>query len=453
MSTNPKALLEEITKLLGSSTVNLDHGDSVRRETNEVERVATINKVTQDSLDQELEELYADAALSIQMPKTSFWGARPDYGAVTGSKDDWPDDMLKNLKTYTLRRYKIEDLCDIGEQAFESIHGEFNKKAIVQLLNLAYNLKDNENVSLMANYDKTLIDPTASIPIKAVSTTTLCMGQLKNMNMDLDHMIRERNKAAESLRRRALGYCYLAASYLRLFSKSVENVKKIHEHLRNKFTNFYKFEFPFDEFHADADVIKEMRNQFDLDDRLRNTLYVILYAGRECKVGKDLKDFLYQIHLNYTGLQPFVLWLKCLSNLKTKCGVFADSLQSPSFEEQIDAVSRLMELEHTKHHKYEKQMWKFARIFDKDFMSVLQIKHCMSFSLTLAHIVALTQSADSRDSPLDIQAFKNASDEEKAESKTIALGAITLVRRAALGPLHAKAANARVIVSKRRRMM
>ncbi|GJT24395.1 ribonuclease H-like domain-containing protein [Tanacetum coccineum] len=69
------------------------------------------------------------------------------------------------------------------------------------------------------------------------------------------------------------------------------------KHLKGKFRDFYKFKFPFDEFHPDMDVIMDIKKQFELDSRFRNTLYVILSSGCAEPQGQIIKDFLYEIHL------------------------------------------------------------------------------------------------------------------------------------------------------------
>lgn len=99
------------------------------------------------------------------------------------------------------------------------------------------------------------------------------------MEKELDILKGTSREIAER-RMRSAGYTYLAASYLRLFTKgTTDNFATIDEHLKNKFSNFYSFQFPLDEFHPELDTIKVIRQQFELDSTFRNTLYVILYSA------------------------------------------------------------------------------------------------------------------------------------------------------------------------------
>ncbi|GJU42268.1 coat protein [Tanacetum coccineum] len=172
----------------------------------------------------------------------------------------------------------------MGEQAFNSIHGTLTKKAIGMLMILAYNLMDDNVFRLIKKYDPVLVDIPSSIPIEDIQDHKLCKGQMKSMLTYLD--FGDSDVFVETCRQRAIGYCYLAASYLRLFTKSADNYLKADKHLKGKFRDFYKFEFPFDKFHPDMD------------------------------------------------------------NLGVNCAQLGNAMHVPMFEPQLSAVSKLLELEH-----------------------------------------------------------------------------------------------------------
>ncbi|GJS35458.1 coat protein [Tanacetum coccineum] len=350
-----------------------------------------------------------------------FWGDKPIYSHPFKSLNDWPDRQIKNLEIIQLKHMNHEQISIMGEQAFNSIHGTLTNKAIGMLMILAYNLMDDNGFRLMKKYDPVLVDIPSSIPIEDIQDHKLCKGQMKSMLTYLD--VGDSDVFVETCRQSAIGYCYLAASYLRLFTKSADNYLKADKHLKGKFRDFYKFKFSFDEFHPDMDVIMAIKKQFELDSRFRNTLYVILSSGRAEPQGQIIKDFLYEIHLKYTGLHTYALYLRAMQNLDVNCDQLGKAMHVPMFEPQLSIVSKLLELEHSKESEYSRHMWKFGRLFDKNFMSVLQIKHCATFRLVLAYIVSETSDSN-KEGPLKIAGLKDASQGDKDDARPIAARAM-----------------------------
>ncbi|GJS87654.1 coat protein [Tanacetum coccineum] len=104
------------------------------------------------------------------------------------------------------------------------------------------------------------------------------------------------------------------------------------------------------------DVIMAIKKQFELDSRFRNTLYVILSSGRAEPQGQIIKDFLYEIHLKYTGLHTYALYLRAMQNLDVNCDQLGKAMHVPMFEPQLSIVSKLLELEHSKESEYSRHM-------------------------------------------------------------------------------------------------
>nr|GEW90623.1 hypothetical protein [Tanacetum cinerariifolium] len=338
-----------------------------------------------------------------------FWGDKSVYAHPFKSLNDWSDRQIQNLEIIQLKHMNHEQIFVMGEQAFNYIHGTLSKKAVGMLMRLVYNLMDDNEFRLMKKYDPALVDIPSSLPIEDIQDRKLCKGQMKSMLTNLD--VGDSDVFVETCRQRAIGYFYPAASYLRLFTKNM-------------------------------DVIMAIKKQFELDSRFRNTLYVILSSGRAEPQGQIIKEFLYEIHLNYTGLHTYVLYLKAMQNLGVNCAELGKAMYVPLFEPQLSAVSKLLDLEHSNEPEYSRQMWKFGRLFDKNFMSVLQIKNCVTYGLVLAYIVGDT-SESNKEGPLKIAGLKDASQGHKDDARPIAARAMRLLRSETSRVEHAESAKGR----------
>nr|GEV58023.1 hypothetical protein [Tanacetum cinerariifolium] len=306
--------------------------------------------------------------------------------------------------------HALKFLPEIDEMAnrlvFDRINGTLMRKAVAGIMLLSYNLMNDNCEHLIDEFDERLVDITYSVPYDIIEET------------------REK--------RIAICYCYLASSYLRLFTKAAENYEKVDKHLKEKFNNFYNFDFPFNEFHLDKDAILALKKQFDLDERLKNTLYVILHADGGNEHGQDLKEFLYRLHLNYTGLHTYALYLRCMEHLQVNCSQLGNIIYMPMFHSELVAISKLLDMEKNLDERHFRQMWRVARLFSKNVISVLQVKNCVTFGLVLAYIVVET-SPGRRNDPLKIASLKDASIKTKGEAMLIAAKAVYQCRISILG--------------------
>ncbi|GJR26788.1 coat protein [Tanacetum coccineum] len=175
----------------------------------------------------------------------------------------------------------------------------------------------------------------------------------------------------------------------------------------------------------------------------------VFSSGRAEPQGQIIKDFLYEIHLKYTGLHTYALYLRAIQNLGVNCAQLGNAMHVPMFEPQLSAVSKLLELEHSKEPEYSRHMWKFGRLFDKNIMSVLQIKHCASFGLVLAYIVSETSDSN-KEGPLKIAGLKDASQGDKDDARPIAARAMRLLRSETSRVEHAEEAAKGTVIGRKR---
>ncbi|DAZ90841.1 TPA_asm: nucleocapsid protein [Tanacetum virus 1] len=445
-----RRLLEELRRLRTMHAGDEADGMEQGQIDNNEDVVTAMPTVLQMAGNDEFNEYLRKFAQTPMVEESTFWNGRAVHSHTYNSIDDWYDDQMGNLKIISLQHLTIDEICEIGEYVFDRINGTLTKKAVAGIMLLSYNLMNDNCEYLLEAYDSRLVNITHSVPFELIDETRLCSTSSKNMIMDFNDLDASEAYTVGS-KRVAIGYCYLASSYLRLFTKGAENYEKIDKHLKEKFNNFFNFDFPFNEFHPEKDAILAIKKQFELDERLKNTLYVILHAGGGDVPGKDLKDFLYRIHLNYTGLHTYALFLKAMENLQVNCAQLGNIIYMPMFHNQLIAVSKLLDMEKNMDDRHRRQIWKTGRLFSKDFMSVLQVKNCVTFGLVLAYIVVET-SPGRRDGPLKIAGLKDATIETKGEAMPIAAKAVYHSRVTILGRNYEEAAVGRLLMKKRTRI-
>ncbi|CAH1443517.1 unnamed protein product [Lactuca virosa] len=64
-------------------------------------------------------------------------------------------------------------------------------------------------------------------------------------------------------------------------------------------------------------------------------------------------------------------------------------MDAPMFKHQLKGIGDLMVMDHMKGN-YALKMWKFGRIFERNFMRILEEKNCVMFGLVLAYILLET---------------------------------------------------------------
>ncbi|KAK6129034.1 hypothetical protein DH2020_037231 [Rehmannia glutinosa] len=287
--------------------------------------------------------------------------------------------------TYSIQLFQYPDdeaIVELGISVFDALHGTVTAKAICQLMLLAYNLKDANDSFVFGGVAGGLIgeeEEFENISNSALLTAHPTAQRGIEIPENSPHYY---NRVGKAL-------AFLAASFMRLYTKSADNVTMIHGHLRVRFQNFYDFPFPLHGFFPENNVTTSIKSQIDVNVILKNTFYNLLYAGEDPEIpGKQLKEFLYGSHTAYTGMHCYVLFLKCMVAYKTDNRTLANILRTKAFETELDGIAVIFntlfgtETEPAKH----RQMWRYARIFDNAFFTILQTKTCPLFTAALAHL-------------------------------------------------------------------
>ncbi|XP_017254919.1 uncharacterized protein LOC108224724 [Daucus carota subsp. sativus] len=324
-----------------------------------------------------------DRILSLPiMPLTDMFCNVPDPYNPVPSLEMWTDLQPGARRCYNLQRIKeVEKLITLGLQVFNSIQGNITAQAICQLMNLAYNLKDSTGEYCFGDISPELI--LEDTDFDEVSNDTLVI--VRPCNTLTVMISREEPEYKERV---ANGFCYLATSYMRLYTKSAENYTRTEKPLRNRFKDFYDYALPFENFHPVPEAVNRIKFQIDVNQTLRNTFYNLVYAGESVEYGKQLKEFLYGYHILYTGMHCFPLFLKCVEAMKVTNNQLMNVLRSDYFKAQLNALEVIFNNLYGSCEQpgMERQMWKYARVFNSQFFSQLQTKNCATFTAALAHL-------------------------------------------------------------------
>lgn len=323
--------------------------------------------------------------LSLPIPeiKSNKYGTTKLFHRLSKNTTDWPDNKLENLRGISLSILESDkEVRKLGKEMMMELQSRMTAQTIGKLFQVAFNLKTSAGTHAFGDGAPSDIEiGVGYVEISDLSTFTLSTGNEGNIFSESPS-----NPTEDVDFQCAVSYSFIAASYLRLFTKAPENYKKIQEHLKNRFSNFYSFEIALKDFAPSATAVKQIHLQFSNNQVFKDTMYRMLYHGAACTDGENLKEFLYGLHLEYTGLAAYTLFTRCTEFLRVDNITLLNALDGSGFTEQLDAIQIIYndfignsDLTHAK------GMWKYARIFDRSFLSGLQPKNCAEFLAMLAH--------------------------------------------------------------------
>ncbi|DAZ90799.1 TPA_asm: nucleocapsid protein [Raphanus virus 1] len=332
-------------------------------------------------------------------------------------KKEWDDTEPGKRRSIVLHHiYDDEELIDYATVTFKAIHSKITDETVARLMVLAYNCRDQDGEFIYDEVPDELIDEENQVYAEQIPKRTK-----RTIDSGKEIQVDSRFKENDRFVLRDC-FCFIAATYMRMFTKSAENYVQIESNLMKRFTKFYSWDFPLEDFHPSLESAQAVKNLFELSPIIKNTFYNLLYAGESTEKGKDIKAFLYITHTSYTGLHPLVLFLKCMVGLKVGSDLLAETLHSKAIEKELTDISYT--IEHfvdvdSDDPKRGKRMWRFGRIFDATFLSTLQTKNCKKLTLILANLVKLV-APEGNQRVLEIAQIINASREDKELYKAYA---------------------------------
>ena len=133
----------------------------------------------------------------------------------------------------------------------------------------------------------------------------------------------------------------------------------------------------------------------------------------------SLKGFLYDNHLSHNGMHIVSIFCRLRDALNCNPDILLKAIRTPQFDRQIQALVKILGYMNEEVGQHERQMWKYGRIFDEKFMSVLQTKACPKLVMMLA--VALQQERpEGAENILKIKQLEDVSEENKKKCITAA---------------------------------
>ncbi|KAF3340873.1 hypothetical protein FCM35_KLT09717 [Carex littledalei] len=131
------------------------------------------------------------------------------------STNQWKDNQYPNAKIYNLVHLQDEQIVATGMEVFSSFTRNITLRTIAKLLLLAFNLKDVKGNSAFSKVEPFLADQGDMQEFDLIENTTLkriggASVMVQCVQPDTD----------ENIKKLAIGYSYVAASYLRLYQIS-----------------------------------------------------------------------------------------------------------------------------------------------------------------------------------------------------------------------------------------
>lgn len=134
----------------------------------------------------------------------------------------WND--LQPGKQPVILLQRIEDdfeLCKLAVRVMRDLHTKVSVRTAAELLQLAFNLKDNMGEYAFVNFDDRLVDGIKSREIEELSDYSYTAQRTTNIYFHTDV------QDASSLLNTINSCCFIATSYFRLFARSAESYARI----------------------------------------------------------------------------------------------------------------------------------------------------------------------------------------------------------------------------------
>ncbi|WCJ23983.1 hypothetical protein M5689_005974 [Euphorbia peplus] len=221
---------------------------------------------------------------------------------------DWVDLAPRApRKVLHLLRLTDMELMNIGIQFLIETKKGISARTVGKMLLLAYNLRDHRNQHVFSDISADL-----SYPGIEINLDELCCSPIVVETGEIPAILNRGLK----INQLSNVFCYIAASYLRLYAKSAQNYSRVSLDLKERYGNFFPTVLPLENYHPILEAINAMKIILNLKEELRDTFYNLVHAGDQTKVGDSLKDCLYREHISYHGLETLLLFQRCMDMYK-----------------------------------------------------------------------------------------------------------------------------------------
>ncbi|XP_062159591.1 uncharacterized protein LOC133866943 [Alnus glutinosa] len=392
---------------------------------------STIVKRTGDNTGQEEERSTMEAIgdrirnLRPTMPTLpARFGNIPDLPR-TEVKTDFKDDEWFGRAGIRLFEISNEHVCRLGRVVLPKLGSELSESDMGALMLLAFQLRG---------------PGAGNQPRVFPSEIPRGMGSQADRNytdLDTSTYTSDTQIASEGLdeSENAKAYSFLAASTLRLFARSHDNYLQAWSQIRGGYRKFYVKPCPVGNIQPRATVLNSLHSAWNLTENeiFKVTLYRILYlSNTEEASADDLKMFLYDRYLFHTGMHIISIFYRLCVALNCRISTLLKAIYARRFDRQITDLITLLTMFCSSDPTYQRRMWKYARIFDPNFMSSLRTRTCPKLVFLLACMLKRLNPETAKDI-LSIKQLEDVSDEYRERFKAEAEVLISWIYQAESG--------------------
>ncbi|DAZ90625.1 TPA_asm: nucleocapsid protein [Aconitum virus 1] len=311
---------------------------------------------------------------------------------------EFEDSKFLTEKSLVLEEMKDEEIVILGREVIPMLSFGFSQWGVGAIFRLAFQLRDPTNARVFSVDDASGLEDEDGADLSPIlMSSSPHPGKLPGITVPADE---------------AKAYSYIAASTLRLFTKSEENYVKSWTHTLGGYQRFYGQKFPVPLALPSQEAIKTLSHYFSHEPMFKMTLYRLLYSGGGAARAPGLRNFLYEIHLVNTGIHIVSIFVRLCSILNCTPGLLLTAMNAHEFSRQITTMVSMITLITRSDEDHKRKMWRFGRIFDDTFMSPLQTKACPLLAYTLASALKGESAQSSRDI-LNIAQFSEISPEKR----------------------------------------
>ncbi|CEK42598.1 polyprotein [Black grass varicosavirus-like virus] len=325
-------------------------------------------------------------------------GMANQYG---GNIDTWTDAAMLGKTTFELKHLDIEELIDICDNVVIGLTSSVTEKIARDIMIAAYNL--------FSFADGAKVFPERN-PCDPQEMEQGYLDTRIEFKGDGEYQLPENLSEEDYVQ----GCCYIAASTLRLFTKSAENYVRAFEQIKAKYYRFYKDEFPLTYLTPDRRCIEGLKEIYTNKEVYRNALLPFLYSFSELTDPKGMCRLLYEQHLALTGMHAVSLFVKvCLGSHclpeELSSGLWHRTTRDALREIKDILVSHFL----GGIDGQEKGTWMYARLLNDAYFSRIQTKNCKNLVCALAYMASLIGIAGNQNI-MGIVHLERMTDEAKA---------------------------------------
>ncbi|KAM5563143.1 hypothetical protein ABKV19_018029 [Rosa sericea] len=320
------------------------------------------------------------------------------------SKDDFADDEWKDQMSIVLKRIPDSDVVIMGKELFRNLSHGVSQRHVGSIFMLAFQLRKPGNGTsqyLFPEMDE--LHDASDLALDSLDNTPS-----ENAGAAIDPV------ESGDMATRARGYAYLAASFLKMFSRSPEDYHKSWTHINQGYKKFYYNPCPITGISPDPSVVKTISTHFSLSDLFKASLYRLLYnANRDGNI-LNLQKYLYDTHLSNTGMHVVPIAYRICMAMNCSPADLIRVINANRFRPQILGLIAAFKLMRNTDATHKRMMWKYGRIFDSSFLSALQTRSCPKFVYLLACVLK-REASKSASGILEIRQLEEVSPEDKAK--------------------------------------